>query len=165
MIFRDINFYLTNNGFLNSVFNLGFWSLLLYRIGHTMNGKLVYKLFLFWYAYLLARNFLTIISKIELPPTARIGANLNLVHSYGLVMGDRVIIGDNVTIGPWVVLGHNGKFDEQPEIGKGVYIGSKASILGGIRVGDYTIVSTNTVVTINIPERSIIKPAFCQISN
>lgn len=165
MIYRDIKFYLTNNGFSNSVFNLGFWSLLLYRLGHSMNGKFIYKLFFFWYAYIIARNLLIIISKIELPPSAKIGTNLNLVHSYGLVMGDKVIIGDNVTIGPWVVLGHNGKRDKQPEIGNGVYVGSKASILGGIKIGDFSIVSTNAVVTIDIPERSIVKPAYCQISN
>jgi serine O-acetyltransferase len=144
---KDIIFYFKNQGVVNSFFNLGLWSLLLYRIGRYMYGKLFFKLFLFWYLYLILKNFLLVISKIELPASAKIGKGLNLVHAYGLVMGDKVEIGDFVTIGPWVVIGHNGKSSEQPIIGDSVYIGAHACILGGVILGSGCFVGCNAVVT------------------
>lgn len=165
MIAGDILFYVRKQGIVTAVFNLGFWSLLVYRAGHSMHGKLIYKILLLWYLYLMLKNVLNLLSKIELPPTVKIGHRFNLVHAYGLVMGDKVVIGDDVTVGPWTVLGHNGIAHEQPIIGNRVYIGAKASILGGIFIGDEAIVGVNTVLTKSLGAKEIAKVAYCQISS
>ena len=158
---NDIKFYITRNGLINSVFNLGLWSLLIYRAGYWVNKTgIVGKIFLIWYVFLIIKNILLWIAKIELPVSSTIGKNLNLVHAYGLVMGNKVDIGNNCTIGPWVVIGHNGKPNEQPVIGNNVYIGAHACILGGVFVGDCSIIGANAVVTKDVPPNSIVKAIF-----
>jgi serine O-acetyltransferase len=164
MIFSDLKFYFRQHGFFTSIFNLGLWSLLLYRLGYLMHGKSVFKFFLLWYLFLFFKNLLILFSKIELPPTSKIGSRLDLVHAYGLVMGDKVIIGDDVIIGPWVVIGHNGNANSQPIISNKVYIGSKATILGGISIGENAFIGPNTVLTKSLAPGQIAKVAFCIIN-
>ena len=154
---EDVSFYFKKQGVLNACFNLGFWSLLLYRLGRKMHGKLLYKFLMLWYIYLILKNLLLLLSKIELPPTAIIGQRLNLVHAYGLVMGDKVEIGDDVTIGPWVVIGHNGNRDLQPKIRNKVYVGAHACILGGISINNNSLVGCNAVITESMIEHSTAK--------
>jgi serine acetyltransferase len=163
MIFSDLKFYFTKHGVFTSIFNLGLLSLILYRLGSFMYGKAIFKFILLWYIYLLIRNIVIIFTKIELPPTSKIGFRFNLVHAYGLVMGDKVVIGDDVTIGPWVVIGHNGNPNFQPIIANKVYVGAKATILGNITIGKNAIIGPNTVITKNIDTNQIAKVAFCQI--
>lgn len=163
LIIDDFRYFIKKQGLITALFNLGLWSLFLYRIGSLMYNKTLFKVLLIWYVYLVFKNVLLLFSKIELPPTAKIGRRLNLVHAYGLVMGDKVVIGDDVTIGPWVVIGHNGDPLEQPFIGNYVYIGAKATILGNIFLDDNSIVGPNTVLTKSLGNSQIAKSAFCQI--
>jgi serine O-acetyltransferase len=163
ILLEDVKFYFHKHGVISSCFSLGLWSLLVYRIGHFMHGKSMFKLILFWYVYLIFKNILILFSKVELPPTSTIGHRLNLVHAYGLVMGDKVIIGDDVTIGPWVVLGHNGNPILQPVISNNVYIGAKATILGGIEIGENVIIGPNVVLTKCVENGKVVKSAFCVI--
>ena len=164
LILNDVRYYFKNHGLIVSFFNLGFWSIILYRFGSFMVNKSAYKYFLVWYIYILIKSILQVISKIELPPTARIGSNINLVHAYGLVMGDKVIVKNNVTIGPWVVIGHNGDKAEQPVIMEHSYLGAKCSVLGGITIGKNSIVSPNTVISVDLADNFVAKTAFCQIT-
>lgn len=163
MINNDFIFFVKKQGLITAFFNLGMWSLIVYRFGRYMYGKFIFKIFLVWYVYLFLKNILLLVSKIELPPTAKIGYRLNLVHAYGLVMGDRVIIGNDVTVGPWVVIGHNGVPSLQPIIGNGVYIGAKASLLGGIEIGDNVVIGPNTVLSKSVSANQIVKVSHCQI--
>lgn len=158
---NDFKFYVAKYGLINSIFNLGLWTLLIYRVGYALNKKhKLAKIMLLWYFVLIVRNLLLWLSKIELPFSCKIGKHLNLVHAYGLVMGNKTIIGDNCTIGPWVVIGHNGKPDEQPIIGNKVYISAHACILGGVCIGDNSIIGANAVVTKDVPPNSIVKAVF-----
>jgi serine acetyltransferase len=125
-----------------------------------MSNKIVFKLLLLWYIYLFFKNILQLFAKIELPSTCRIGESFNIVHPYGLVMGNKVQIGDNCTIGPWVVFGHNGVPEEQPIIGNNVYIGAHSCILGKVKIGDNTLIGVNTVVTRDVPANSTVKAIF-----
>lgn len=154
---RDILYYFKKYGVATSVFNLGFWSLILHRLGHTMNGRIIFKLCLIWYVYILLKSILNLVAKIELPASCKIGRNFSLVHAYGLVMGNKVVIGDNCTAGPWVVFGHNGNPKEQPVIGNNVYIGAHACIFGKVTIGDNVLIGANTVVTRDVPADSIVK--------
>ena len=157
MILVDFIFYYRKNGFLGTLFNLGMWSLLSYRMGNFLNNKLFFKFTLVWYVYVILNNLLIIISKIEISITSTIGKKFNFVHAYGVVIGNNVVIGDNCTIGPWVVIGHNGDISKQPVIGDNVYLASHCSILGEVKIGDNVIIGANTVVTKNIPSNSIVK--------
>jgi serine acetyltransferase len=159
-MFRDFQYYIKTFGVASSLLNLGLWSLILHRAGYAMRGKLAYKICLVWYFYLIIKDLLNLIAKIELPPTCSIGRNLSLVHAYGLVMGNKVKIGDDCTISPWVVIGHNGNPEEQPVIGDNVYIAAHACILGNVNIGNNVLIGANTVVTRDVPSDSIVKAVF-----
>lgn len=77
----------------------------------------------------------------------------------GIKIGDGVLIGHNVTL---ATLNH----DERPEyrqniypkpikIGNNVWIGSNATILGGVSIGDGAIIGANAVVTKDISKNSV----------
>jgi serine acetyltransferase len=158
-LFKDIKFYFNTQGVTTSIFNLGLYSLILYRFGNKMYNKRIYKFLLLWPLYLILKNVLLILSKIELPPSAIIGNNFNLVHAYGLVMGDKVIIGNNVTVGPWVVIGHNGNKHEQPVIKDNIYIGAHACIIGKVIIGGNSIIGVNSIVNQSVGDNQIVKAA------
>ncbi len=78
----------------------------------------------------------------------------------GIVIGNGVLIGHNVTL---ATLNH----DERPDyrqniypkpikIGDNVWIGSNATILQGITIGNGAIVGANSVVTHDVPENTIV---------
>lgn len=148
----DIKFYLKKCG-AEALVNPALWALIYYRMGHYLLYSKYRKINPFWYLYLILNILFTMFFKIEMPASCKIGKCLFLPHAYGLVMGPDTIIGNNVTIGPWVVLGHN--FDDKyPIIEDDCYIGPKASLLGGIRVGKGSKIGTNAVVTKDLPPNS-----------
>lgn len=77
-----------------------------------------------------------------------------------------------VTIGDCSQIGHNVVFATlnhylEPEqrrythgapivVGRGVWIGSNATILAGVTIGDYAVVAAGAVVTRDVPERTIV---------
>ncbi|WP_417474386.1 serine acetyltransferase [Luteimonas mephitis] len=73
--------------------------------------------------------------------------------------GNGVMIGQNVTIGG---NGGKGKPDASgrsfaiPRIGNHVYIAAGARVLGGISIGDYTIIASNAVVLHDVPPFSVV---------
>ncbi|MBR1461163.1 sugar O-acetyltransferase [bacterium] len=77
----------------------------------------------------------------------------------GITIGDDVLIGHNVTL---ATLNH----DQRPEfrqniypksikIGNKVWIGSNATILAGVTVGDGAIIGANALVTRDVPKNCI----------
>ncbi len=51
------------------------------------------------------------------------------------------------------IAGKNGKF---PEIKDNVYIGSGACILGGIVIGNNSVIGANATVTKDVPENAVV---------
>ena len=90
---------------------------------------------------------------IWLSPEAKIGDGLHMMHFLGIVIGSGVVIGNNCTIYQQVTIGkEKGKF---PKIGDNVIIYSGAKILGGVTIGDNSIIGANAVVITDVPENSI----------
>ncbi len=98
---------------------------------------------------------------IEIHPAAKIGKRLFMDHGFGIVIGETAEIGEDVTIYQGVTLGGimpSVESDTQrnqkrhPTIGNNVIIGSGAQILGPIKVGDFSRVGANSVVTKNVPD-------------
>ena len=93
---------------------------------------------------------------IEIHPSAKIGNRLFMDHGYGIVIGETAEIGDDVTIYQGVTLGgimpsvesnNQRQKKRHPTIGNNVIIGSGAQILGAIKIGDFSRVGANSVVT------------------
>jgi serine O-acetyltransferase len=96
------------------------------------------------------------ITGIEIHPGAKIGNRLFMDHGYGVVIGETAEIGDDVTIYQGVTLGgimpsvesnNQRQKKRHPTIGNNVIIGSGAQILGAIKIGDFSRVGANSVVT------------------
>lgn len=92
------------------------------------------------------------------------------VGSFSLIVANREIeIGNDVMIADFVVIrDHNHRFDKigvpinrqgminKPiKIGNNVWIGTKATILSGVTIGDNCIIGANAVVTKDIPSNSV----------
>ena len=93
---------------------------------------------------------------IDLPYTCEIGRNVEFQHNgLGCVIHSQAVIGEgtkiyqNVTIG-----GRNGR--GHPVIGKNVFIGAGACILGGVTIGDDAIIGANATVIEDVPAGAVV---------
>jgi serine O-acetyltransferase len=91
---------------------------------------------------------------VDISPGAQIAPGLLLSHGTGLVIGESVRIGADATILHQVTIGapDTGRLNEMPDIGRDVYIGAGAVLIGGIKLGDDVIIGTNTVITSDVPD-------------
>ncbi|MBU1237943.1 MAG: hypothetical protein KJ634_13600 [Gammaproteobacteria bacterium] len=90
---------------------------------------------------------------------ARIGPGFHLIHPTNVMIGSGVEIGENCLIFHDVTLGTAGQTLETPKIGKAVDIYCGARVLGGVTIGDGSMVGANCVVTRDIPPASVILSA------
>jgi len=88
---------------------------------------------------------------------ARIGAGLRLIHPTNVMIGSKVEIGIDCVIFHDVTLG-TGLIPGTPKIGNFVDIYPGARVLGGVVVGDRSMIGANCVVTRDVPPNSIILP-------
>ena len=109
-------------------------------------------------------QFSRFLTGIEIHPKAEIGKNLFIDHGMGVVIGETSKIGDNVTIYHNVTLGGIApsiNSDDQrntkrhPTLENNVVVGSGAQILGPIIVGKNSLIGSNSVVTKNVIEKSV----------
>ena len=109
-------------------------------------------------------QFSRFLTGIEIHPNAEIGKNLFIDHGMGVVIGETSKIGDNVTIYHNVTLGgiapsinsndqRNTK--RHPTLEDNVVVGSGAQILGPIVIGKNSLIGSNSVVTKNVIEKSV----------
>ncbi|PDT90018.1 serine acetyltransferase [Bradyrhizobium sp. Y36] len=103
-------------------------------------------------AALLFQNEASNVLQVSIHPAASIGSSVYLDHATGIVIGAHVVIGDEVTILQNVSIGRGNELPTRsPRIGRGVYIGAGASILGDVGIGDLAKIGAGTVVTSDIP--------------
>jgi serine O-acetyltransferase len=103
-------------------------------------------------AALLFQNEASNLLQVSIHPAASIGSSVYLDHATGIVIGANVVIGDEVTILQNVSIGRRGELPTRsPRIGRGVYIGGGATILGDINIGDFAKIGAGTVVTGDVP--------------
>ena len=119
------------------------WS---YRLNHwlwTHGFKLMARLFSHWTRCL---------TGIEIHPGAQIGRRLFIDHGHGVVIGETAVVGDDVTLYQQVTLGGTGKNKgkRHPTLGNRVTVGTGASVLGNINLGDDVQVGAGSVVVKNV---------------
>src|SRR5712672_1586946 len=130
----------------------GFHALLVHRLAHWLWGQR-----LRWLARMVSHigRWLT---GIEIHPGARIGRRFFIDHGMGVVIGETSEIGDDVLVYQGVTLGGTGKDTgkRHPTIGDGVVIGTGATILGNIRIGDHVKIGAGSVVVRSVPDHSTV---------
>lgn len=129
----------------------GWHIMVLFRI-----GKIVYAIKVPILSHLLKVIFqiiwflFTTIYGIWLDLTNNIGKGFYIGHFGGIIVrGD---FGDYCSIGQCVTVGTKGagRSDGYPVIGKEVYIGAGAKVIGNIKIGDGVVIGANAVVTKSI---------------
>lgn len=107
-------------------------------------------------------------------PEIYIGENCSFGDFLHLTCINKIVIGNGVLTGRWVTISDNshGNTDFKTlhtapskrklsskgivEIRDNVWIGDKATILAGVKIGEGTIVAANTVVTKDVPPYSVV---------
>lgn len=107
-------------------------------------------------------------------PSIMIGDHCNLGEYNHITACNKITIGDGLLTGRFVYIGDNshGGLSEmeasvspanrtllskgEVKIGNNVWIGDKATILGGVTIGDNVIIAANAVVTQNILSNTIV---------
>jgi len=76
----------------------------------------------------------------------------------GVLIGATAIVGDDVTLYKGVTLGGTslGQGKRHPTIGNDVVIGTNASVLGAITIGDGSRIGAGSVVVRDVPPRSTV---------
>ncbi|MDO5639950.1 MAG: serine O-acetyltransferase, partial [Neisseria sp.] len=108
-------------------------------------------------AYFL-QNRMSEVFGTDIHPAARFGHGLMLDHATGFVVGETAVLGNDISILHGVTLGGSGKEsgDRHPKVGDGVMIGANASILGNIRIGNWSKIGAGSVVVADVPEHTTV---------
>jgi serine O-acetyltransferase len=101
----------------------------------------------------LISQIMRFLTGIEIHPGAKLGKGVFIDHGMGVVIGETAEVGDNVTIYHQVTLGGTGKDigKRHPTIGNNVLLGAGSTILGPIKIGDYSKVGAQAVVLKDVP--------------
>lgn len=129
------------------LFHRGFQALASFRFAHAFwcTGK---RLRSKWLANRAAELW-----GVDIHPAATIGAGLVMDHCMGIVIGETSEVGDNVFLFHNVTLGGTGRTDgdRHPKVGSDVVIGTGATVLGNIRVGDKAVIAAGAMVLEDVP--------------
>lgn len=127
----------------------GWHAILMHRFIHVL-----YNLHIPFFPRLFSQlsRFLT---GIEIHPGATIGAGFFIDHGAGVVIGETSEIGDNCVLFHNVTLGGTGKHKgkRHPTLGDNVSVGTGATILGPVVIGNNVNIGANTFVyMVDIPD-------------
>ncbi len=94
----------------------------------------------------------------QIPSSTKIGQGFYIGHFGTIIINPLVVIGDNCNITSGVTIGqtNRGIMKGVPTIGNQVWIGSNATIVGGIVIGNNVLIAPNSFVNTNIPNNSIV---------
>lgn len=106
----------------------------------------------------LLSNIVRFATGIEIHPAAKIGKRFFIDHGMGVLIGATAEIGDDVTLYKGVTLGGTslGQGKRHPTIGNDVVIGTNASVLGAITIGDGARIGAGSVVVRDVPPKSTV---------
>jgi serine O-acetyltransferase len=123
-----------------------------YRIAHRLwAGR----------SFLLARllsQFVRFLTGVEIHPGAVIGRRFFIDHGMGVVIGETAVIGDDVMIYHGVTLGGTSSNREKrhPTLGDHVVVGTGASVLGPVVIGEHSVIGAQAVVLTSAPANSLL---------
>ena len=121
-----------------------------YRVAHWLWHHKLY-----WLARWISHvgRFLT---GVEIHPGAQLGRRFFIDHGMGVVIGETARVGDDVLMYKGAVLGgvSLSKDKRHPTVGHRVVIGSNATVLGPVHIGNDARIGSGAVVIDSVPEDS-----------
>lgn len=140
----------------------GFWIGAIYRFGVWAHSRPSALLRLpVWVLYRVARAAVRVLFNVDFwagRSGVRIGAGLCLIHPSDIMIGQGVEIGEDCLIFHQVTIG-TGPTPGVPKIGNGVDVYVGARVLGGITIGDLSMIGANCVVMRDVPPHTVVLPA------
>lgn len=87
-----------------------------------------------------------------------IGKGFILRHVGAIAIHADAILGDNIEILQGVTIGYErrGKRQGAPVLGNNIWIGSNATIVGKIRIGNNVLIAPNAFINFDVPDNSIV---------
>ena len=103
-------------------------------------------------------NVVRFLTGIEIHPAAKIGRRFFIDHGMGVLIGETAEVGDDVTLYKGVTLGGTslGGGKRHPTICNNVVIGTNASVLGAITIGEGSRVGAGSVVVRDVPPKATV---------
>ncbi len=103
-------------------------------------------------------NLVRFVTGIEIHPAAKIGRRFFIDHGMGVLIGETAEVGNDVTLYKGVTLGGTslGGGKRHPTVCDNVVIGTNASILGAITVGEGARVGAGSVVVRDVPPNATV---------
>lgn len=116
-------------------------------IVHRYISHPLYKIHLRLLARIISQ-IMRFLTGIEIHPGARIGKGCFIDHGMGVVIGETAKIGKNCVLFHGVTLGGTGKHHgkRHPTLGKNVFVGAQATLLGPIHIGNDAKIGAETVI-------------------
>lgn len=103
---------------------------------------------------------------LRLPCSAKIGKNFQIRHPQGIIIGPTAEIGDNCKVYHYFLAMAALKGDKlrvinhirrHPKIGNDCILGSRATVIGPITIGDDVTIGACAIVTKDVPSHSVVK--------
>lgn len=146
-----------DGGWGRKLLNISFWIILNYRISNFFYYKNLF--FISKFFWLVNR----IIFTVDIDPGAKLAGGLKLIHPMCIVVGREVNSRGRLTLYQSTTLGgsnfkeaiHNGITIKQPYIYDNVIIYTASVVIGPIIIGANSVISTNSTITKNVPDNSI----------
>ncbi|MET7453963.1 serine O-acetyltransferase EpsC [Streptomyces sp. NPDC005574] len=140
------------SGRAEALLHAGWQGLALHRLAHRLHTR----------GRRLAAAALTrlarLVTGMEIHAGARIGRRAFIDHGFGVVIGETAVVGDDVTLYHGVTLGSRGWLHDSagggrrhPVLGDRVLIGTGASVLGPVSVGDGCRIAAHSLVLHDLP--------------
>lgn len=142
------------DNWLRLTLNPSLWLIFWYRLGYWLytENKNRFMRLLCRPPYFFGSLLCEIVMGMRLDPSAKIGPGLYIGHYGGIRINMDTQIGENCSLTHNVTIGTKGLGKKgSPRIGNNVYIGTGATLIGHISVGDGARIAANTLVTRNVP--------------
>lgn len=100
----------------------------------------------------LSVKFCALFMEMDLDPQATIGGGLYIGHIGGVHINPGAVLGENCDVAHRVTIGASAMGRQGvPVVGDRVYIGTGATLVGKIKIGDGAKIAANTLVMTNVP--------------
>lgn len=95
---------------------------------------------------------------LHINPDTKIGHGLYIGYGEFVTITPKAIVGDNLNINHGAVVGliGRGKRAGSPVIGKNVWIGTHAVVVGGIKIGDNVLIAPLSHVNFDVPDNAVV---------
>ncbi len=124
----------------------------IYCFRHASRGNALKR---FFFKILLRRVMFH--TGIQIPAGTQIGPGLRISHFSGIVVNPMAKIGKNFSIAQGTLIGSaQGKHKGVPTIGDNVIMSANSIVIGGITIGDYTMIAPGAFVNFDVPPHSIV---------